>query len=596
MFAGRSFNDLSQYPVFPWVLTNFSSPKLDLSNSSVFRNLSLPIGALNETRLSKLKILKQELSLSEPSSLYRFHYMSAPYVISYLIRIEPFTSLHISLQKGAFDDPNRLFKSFPLTWKSVSTYDADFRELIPEFFSLPESCLNFDHFDLGIDSNEKPVDDVILPDWALSASQFIYLHRAALESDYVSAHLNSWIDLMFGYKQRGQASEDACNDFAKYSYFESLDLPNADVDNIQTMAYNFGITPDQLFKEPHKIRKLSSLYPISSLSTLFQFNLTKLSISGLNLINIFSWNNFFSIFYSNGQISLYKFQQSEISLVSTSKIRMLMLNLSLMHPHHFSVDNFSNVKCKSLLLDYLPTKSNYKSFCFYSENENCIVLTAPYMDYFKVVSLEKKKSVFKSKSLGSPITSISHESVSSIVVGTTDGSLVLFEKFSDPIYIIGHQFPIETVAIMKNLDSIVTCDRSGFVSIASVQTAIITNSFYVEHFPFEIHITPHGFILLLFQEEEPSIALYDIGGRKICSEIVPSSITSSCLCIMDDYGEFLYLSLKSKFCILYRVYDLQLICQLQVDSGVTCSVFQKENMSVISSLQNGDIVSLKLFH
>lgn len=38
--AGRTFNDLSQYPVFPWILTNYTSDTLDLSVASNFRDLS----------------------------------------------------------------------------------------------------------------------------------------------------------------------------------------------------------------------------------------------------------------------------------------------------------------------------------------------------------------------------------------------------------------------------------------------------------------------------------------------------------------------------------------------------------------------------
>ena len=43
--AGRSFNDLSQYPVFPWVLKDYSSPDLCLANPDVYRDLARPIGA-----------------------------------------------------------------------------------------------------------------------------------------------------------------------------------------------------------------------------------------------------------------------------------------------------------------------------------------------------------------------------------------------------------------------------------------------------------------------------------------------------------------------------------------------------------------------
>ena len=48
--AGRTYNDLNQYPVFPWVITNYDSQELDLSSPNNFRDLSKPIGALNHSR------------------------------------------------------------------------------------------------------------------------------------------------------------------------------------------------------------------------------------------------------------------------------------------------------------------------------------------------------------------------------------------------------------------------------------------------------------------------------------------------------------------------------------------------------------------
>lgn len=43
--AGRSYNDLMQYPIFPWVLADYASEELDLTSSITFRDLSKPMGA-----------------------------------------------------------------------------------------------------------------------------------------------------------------------------------------------------------------------------------------------------------------------------------------------------------------------------------------------------------------------------------------------------------------------------------------------------------------------------------------------------------------------------------------------------------------------
>lgn len=58
--ADRTVNDLTQYPVFPWIVADYSSPTLDLTNSKTFRDLTKPIGALNPERLIKLQVLKTQ--------------------------------------------------------------------------------------------------------------------------------------------------------------------------------------------------------------------------------------------------------------------------------------------------------------------------------------------------------------------------------------------------------------------------------------------------------------------------------------------------------------------------------------------------------
>ncbi len=66
--AGRSLNDLAQWPVFPWVLCDYRRSQLDLSDPTMFRDLSKPIGALNPKRLAMLTQRFQEMP-SDPVRL-----------------------------------------------------------------------------------------------------------------------------------------------------------------------------------------------------------------------------------------------------------------------------------------------------------------------------------------------------------------------------------------------------------------------------------------------------------------------------------------------------------------------------------------------
>ncbi|XP_040905708.1 WD repeat- and FYVE domain-containing protein 4 isoform X2 [Toxotes jaculatrix] len=262
--AGRTYNDLMQYPVFPWVLADYQSETLDLSNPATFRDLSKPMGAQTEKRKQMFIQRYEEVENSggeEDLSArchYCTHYSSAIIVASFLVRIEPFSHTFQALQ-GGFDIPERMFYSVKKEWESASRDNmGDVRELTPEFFYLSDFLVNSNHIQLGCMEDGTALEDVELPPWAKGDPQeFIRIHREALESDYVSSHLHLWIDLIFGYRQQGPAAVESVNTFHPYFYAQR-GWQNAKDPLIRStiLGYvsNFGQVPKQLFTKPHPPR------------------------------------------------------------------------------------------------------------------------------------------------------------------------------------------------------------------------------------------------------------------------------------------------------------------------------------------------------
>lgn len=88
------------------------------------------------------------------------------------------------------------------------------QELVPEFYDTEakgDFLVNKFEIDFGERHDGSKVNNVALPPWASSPEDFVKKLREALESDYVSRHLHLWIDLIFGYKQRGEEAVKANN-------------------------------------------------------------------------------------------------------------------------------------------------------------------------------------------------------------------------------------------------------------------------------------------------------------------------------------------------------------------------------------------------
>uniref|UniRef100_A0A8C4KSV0 LPS responsive beige-like anchor protein n=1 Tax=Equus asinus asinus TaxID=83772 RepID=A0A8C4KSV0_EQUAS len=257
--AGRSYNDLNQYPVFPWVITNFESEELDLTLPSNFRDLSKPVGALNPKRAAFFAERYESWEDDQvPKFHYGTHYSTASFVLAWLLRIEPFTTYFLNLQGGKFDHADRTFSSISRAWRNSQRDTSDIKELIPEFYYLPEMFVNFNNYNLGVMDDGTVVSDVELPPWAKTSEEFVRINRLALESEFVSCQLHQWIDLIFGYKQQGPEAVRSLNVFYYLTYEGAVNL-NSITDPVlreavEAQIRSFGQTPSQLLIEPHPPR------------------------------------------------------------------------------------------------------------------------------------------------------------------------------------------------------------------------------------------------------------------------------------------------------------------------------------------------------
>ncbi|XP_071033257.1 lysosomal-trafficking regulator, partial [Parasteatoda tepidariorum] len=267
--SGRSFNDLMQYPVFPFVLSDYGSSYLDLCNPSVYRNLEKPVAVQHKYRekfyMDTYELLKEQASCSSSTEFelpisgpyhYGSHYSNSGTVLHFLIRILPFTYSFIKYQDNNFDIPDRTFHSIETSWQLVTKDStSDVKELIPEFFFLPEFLCNKNDFDFGVRQSGIRVNDVLLPPWCKQNPRlFVLIHRQVLESENVTRSIHNWIDLVFGCKQTGEAAFSAINVFHPATYY-GLDINQwkdpITKQAVQVMIKTLGQMPKQLFTSPH---------------------------------------------------------------------------------------------------------------------------------------------------------------------------------------------------------------------------------------------------------------------------------------------------------------------------------------------------------
>ena len=267
IFSNRSYRDITQYPVFPWILQDYNLEEKSILNLKS-RDFSLPLGMMEITEkgkkrkekyLESYKIMYNDLNMDPPeeksffSSFYTqkkinldeieydkipyifgSHFSNSAYTSHYLVRLFPFTLTGIEIQGNSFDAPDRLFININKSFLNTVSEKSDLREIIPEFFALPEMFINLNNLNLGkLQKNNKEdstyniikkrnlnidepvfVDEVLLP-CDNNPYTFVSEYRILLEK---KEKINKWIDLTFGIYADHENAELKKNLYSSYCY------------------------------------------------------------------------------------------------------------------------------------------------------------------------------------------------------------------------------------------------------------------------------------------------------------------------------------------------------------------------------------------
>ena len=236
-YATRTFCDLSQYPVFPWLILNRkkmddifnyiqNNAELTEELNSEIRDMRYPISMQKEeVREDCIKKFEEEKIEDHFLNHFNSHYSSSAFVYYYLMRLNPYTQNMIKLQNYQNENPNRIFISFE-NLEAILSMGLDNRELIPDFFCYFDFLLNLNCSFLGQVNDQSINDDFISNiedsnkyDNTLSSYVYtLYRDKKLLNTTFISKSIHEWVDIIFGKNQLPEdddALAESCNIYNK---------------------------------------------------------------------------------------------------------------------------------------------------------------------------------------------------------------------------------------------------------------------------------------------------------------------------------------------------------------------------------------------
>ena len=395
-YSGRSYNDLTQYLILPWLLNNYS----DIKNKNNYRKMNFSMAIQDQENLEIIKDNYDKDKDLIKRSHFQYHYSNSSYISLYLLRLNPFTYNQIK-QNGSFDSPDRQIESM----QDMCIVFKDFKEtseLIPEYFFMVECFLNLNFNYFGRKSSEAGkvsiVNNIKLNCDFSSLLDFILFHQNFINSNEISGNVNKWIDNIFGenqmttkkniinsypfdcYEKNVKDEIEQKKSLLKECYEENSEGVSSQIKTLikeiktkTAYAYLFGQCPPQLFQKTHPI--ISLLKKSKKITLNYDENCLKndafITISDKQVLYLG---------YKIGNMNMFVLTMEEILIFNKWLKQIQTLDIYMINqPYHINIED------NNLFLKFL-----YKNIIF--EIEDCkIFFIGGYLDNsFKIYYKEKE--------------------------------------------------------------------------------------------------------------------------------------------------------------------------------------------------------------
>ena len=580
-YGNRSYNDISQYPVFPWILSDYNDPlkiepeyfetslnnveiyKNDYSRSRIspnisldnekkkkkveeeysYRDLKLPMGMLEINEESKKRKndfieyfnnIKNNIDEFEGIKPYFYgtNYSNPIYVCNFLMRLFPFTHISIELQGNKMDDANRLFLSVNKSFNNSISQKTDVRELIPEFFYMPEMFLNINDINLGKQEDNSIVYNVITPCGNNSYS-FIEIMKRIFENEKISSNLNNWVDIIFGYKAKGKDAENAKNLYTEASYQESVNLDKIEEKSSYLRSVEFGLIPSQVMNKECPKRELKA--NIKKEKELSEYNMNNINI--IKILEVKHDNNNDKNLKDGTKRKLLK-----VEIINNDRFVLLYDNNTIIENRInylnedinciSTINPFENQMISNMEDIFMSdkTKNKFIKFCNFGKT---LVMGGFYDGRIEIIYLEDKKEkdrkVLYPLSEEDPILNVCIDNDETfMILGNTLGNIAvykidienddwnLYKKINEKMNCITN------ININNELNMFGICSKDGFVNLYTLPLCKLIRSIKVPtdkekddkcNYIFLSESSLPSIIIITENEEYTNIFSYSINGK-----------------------------------------------------------------------------------